>query len=420
MAARPEPARIPFARGVATSWPALLHPPTFSWAALLLAGCIAMAVVVLRGAGPDRSVPPLTVQVALPGIGAGAPADLSALRSALPSGSGALTPALYYRDTSVAVTAVRYAAHLTGDLVHVPEHAVAALTTPEQVEAAVTFAANPLLLRASAPEVEGVGGVSVLRARLGLSPGDPLPPYFTYEAQRGDTVAGLARRFGISEDAILFNNWELWDPDHLDPGISLTIPTADGVVYTVRLGDTLFDVIQNYDADMDATLAFPGNNLPSPDRLVEGSTILLVGGAASLAPGAGFSGPVFAIPDFQWPVGGLLSDFFGAARGNLWGFHTGIDLSAPIGTFIGAAAPGTVIQAGWDGSFGLNVLIDHGGGVITRYAHMDHIDAFLGEFLNAGDLVGFVGQTGLVTGPHLHFEIIMGGVPQDPLIWLNS
>ena len=79
-----------------------------------------------------------------------------------------------------------------------------------------------------------------------------------------------------------------------------------------------------------------------------------------------------------------------------------------------------MIQAGWAGAFGNNVLVDHGGGVITRYAHMDHIDAFLGEFVNAGDLLGFVGSTGEATGPHLHFEIMMGGVPVDPLVWLNS
>ena len=116
----------------------------------------------------------------------------------------------------------------------------------------------------------------------------------------------------------------------------------------------------------------------------------------------------------------MLTDFFGSARGNQLGFHTGVDFSAPTGTFVGAAAHGVVIQAGWEGSFGYLVTVDHGGGVLTRYAHLSHIDVFLGETVTPGDLIGFVGNTGLSSGPHLHFEIIMGGTFVDPLIWLNS
>ena len=115
-----------------------------------------------------------------------------------------------------------------------------------------------------------------------------------------------------------------------------------------------------------------------------------------------------------------LCDFFGSARGNLAGFHTGVDICAATGTFIGSTAPGIVILAGWDGSFGLSVLVDHGGGVVSRYAHMSHIDVFLGQMVDAGTLLGFVGSTGLASGPHLHFEILMGGTPVEPLAWLNS
>ena len=383
-----------------------------SLAAVLVAALVA-GVAVLFQSNSDASQR-LVITVALPGLGSGAPATLSELRA----GTDAV-PGISQTETLLVTTARRYATHLVGDIVEAPRVAAGPLQTAEEVQIALSVARTLSLVRTEAASLDPVTSDTVLQARLGLAPGEALPPYFTYDVQRGDTVEKIARRFNITTESILINNWEIRDPNLLEPGAQVTVPTRDGVVYTVRLGDTLFALAENYAAEVEDILAFPGNSLDSPDRLVEGSTILLVGGGASEG-GFGATGSVFAIPDFRWPVGGILTDFFGAGRGNSVGFHTGIDLSAPTGTFIGAAAPGIAIQAGWDGSFGNSVLVDHGGGVITRYAHMSHIDVFLGEFVEPGDLIGFLGSTGYSTGSHLHFEIIMGGVPVDPLVWLNS
>lgn len=395
--------------------------PRLSLLSLLVLGVAALAAalaVVPRSdgggvVGSASAAPAAALQVTLPGIGTGAPRTLDEL-SLLES-----------RVSRVELTARRYATHLMGDVLHAPQVAIAPLDGADQVQVALTMAAKPQLYRAAPAVDQGPISQSVLVARLGLEAGEALPPYFTYTIQRGDTVEKLATRFGLQPESILFNNFELGDPDRLPVGGQLTIPTADGVVYTVVLGDTLFEIAENYAADIDDIVAFEGNNLASANDLREGETILLVGGSASLVGpiGGAFGGVLAGPPDFAWPIGGpgvTVSDFYGTPRANRYGFHTGVDWSAPTGTFVGATAPGIVIQAGWDGSYGYSVLVDHGGGYVSRYAHLSAIDVFLGEYVDTGSLIGFSGSTGLSSGPHLHFEIIAGGSPQDPLVWLNS
>ncbi len=393
-------------------------------ASVLVATAVALAVTLIRPDSTGTNIPMeevgnVSVQIALPGLGSGAPVALASPGSLQPAFDVTSAAAIYQHDPSSVVTAARYARHLTADFVDFSSATVQPLLSSEQIQTVVMFAVSPQLLRDTEPILEtDRADETVLSARLGLSPGSALPPYFSYEVQRGDSVAKLAARFGLEASSILNNNWEILDPDHLEPGGQLTIPTRDGIVYTVNLGDTLTAIVENFEADLEATVAYPGNELASADSLIEGSTILLVGGTASATAGFG-SGPVFAIPEFVWPIGGVVTDFFGSPRGNSFGYHTGVDFAAPVGTFVGSAAPGVVVQAGPAGSFGLNVLVDHGGGVVTRYAHLSHIDVFLGEYVDAGSLIGFVGSTGYSTGAHLHFEIIMNGVPVDPLPWLN-
>jgi murein DD-endopeptidase MepM/ murein hydrolase activator NlpD len=105
--------------------------------------------------------------------------------------------------------------------------------------------------------------------------------------------------------------------------------------------------------------------------------------------------------------------------GPRWGsFHYGLDIGAGFGTPIHAAAAGTVIYAGWYDGFGNFVIVDHGGGLSTTYGHQSQIAVSVGEHVEQGQLIGYVGSTGFSTGPHLDFEVRVNGTPVDPLGYL--
>jgi Peptidase family M23 len=120
----------------------------------------------------------------------------------------------------------------------------------------------------------------------------------------------------------------------------------------------------------------------------------------------------------QMPVQGHLTSAFGERFHPILGyerFHAGVDLGAAAGTPIVAAADGKVLSAGWAGGYGRAVEIAHAGGIETKYGHMSRIAAYPGESVRRGDVIGYVGSSGLSTGPHLHFEVMKNGRPVNPL-----
>jgi murein DD-endopeptidase MepM/ murein hydrolase activator NlpD len=120
---------------------------------------------------------------------------------------------------------------------------------------------------------------------------------------------------------------------------------------------------------------------------------------------------------FSWPVIGPITSPFGWRQNPFGGgpeFHQGLDIAAPTGTTVTAAAGGTVIMAQWYGGYGNYILIDHGGGYSTGYGHLSAIYVSTGQVVQRGQAIGAVGSTGQSTGPHLHFEIRIAGKPVDP------
>ena len=117
----------------------------------------------------------------------------------------------------------------------------------------------------------------------------------------------------------------------------------------------------------------------------------------------------------QWPVQGPITSPFGWRWGRM---HEGIDIGVGYGTPIHAAASGTVIYCGWEEGYGNLVVIDHGGGIATAYGHQSSIAVGCGQAVTQGEVIGYVGCTGHCFGPHLHFEVRVGGTPVDPLGYL--
>lgn len=125
-----------------------------------------------------------------------------------------------------------------------------------------------------------------------------------------------------------------------------------------------------------------------------------------------------------WPVNGTLEGGFGGRRnpfgGSGWEFHSGQDIQADLGTPVVAGASGTISFVGWQNGYGQLVVIDHGGGLSTRYGHLSHIDVNLGQTVARGQFIGKVGSTGRSTGPHLHYEVRINDQAVNPLPYLLS
>lgn len=127
---------------------------------------------------------------------------------------------------------------------------------------------------------------------------------------------------------------------------------------------------------------------------------------------------------FMWPVGGgsnYISSYYGSRYiFGRWRFHTGLDIASRGAALpIYASQSGRVVQASWNGSYGMNIVIDHGNGVQTRYAHLSAFKCNVGDYVSKGDRIAIMGRTGTATGIHLHFEIISSGKTMNPLNYLK-
>lgn len=190
-----------------------------------------------------------------------------------------------------------------------------------------------------------------------------------------------------------------------------------GVFHVVKPGQTLWRIAHAY--GVDETELARLNDVRSAAELRAGQSLWIPGASRVLDVPVVAPAPAPAEPArrarFEWPIKGVLVSLFGKRGGE---HHDGIDIAAPEGTRIGAAARGRVIFAGQERGYGNLAIVDHGGGEATVYAHCRELDVRVGEEVRTGQLIGEVGRTGRATGPHLHFEVREHAIPRNPLLFL--
>ena len=234
-----------------------------------------------------------------------------------------------------------------------------------------------------------------------------------YTVREGDTLSGIAGMFDVSINTIIGANDIRGGV--IKPGQTLIILPITGVQHTVVAGETLASLAKKYNSDAHGIAVY--NDLADGQSLKVGTVLLIPNGVLSTPtpkssqPSStrgktkqqllGGSGPAIE-GYYRWPVAG------GVITQKLHGWN-GIDIGAPKGTSVYAAAAGTVIVAigngGWNGGYGSYVVIQHLNGTQTLYAHMSKVLVSPGSQVSQGDIIGKVGSTGKSTGSHLHFEI---------------
>jgi LysM repeat protein len=273
----------------------------------------------------------------------------------------------------------------------------------------------------SAPEVLSASIDSSISTNISSNRGKIID----YTVVDGDTISSIANKFGISTDTILWQN-NLRDSDSIKIGQTLEILPVSGIAHTVQKGDTVYSIAKKYGLPSSEAIAeFPFNSFANDETfdLAIGQTIIVPNGvkpslfgtvspaiAVQITPNAG---TVVASGRFAWPTQGVIT------QGFYW-YHPGVDIANNAMPSILAADSGRIIAEGWDNTgYGNRIIIDHGNGLQTLYAHMSAFYVTMGQTVNRGDAIGRMGSTGHSTGPHLHFEIHSNGGRLNPLSYLN-
>lgn len=232
----------------------------------------------------------------------------------------------------------------------------------------------------------------------------------TYTVVSGDTLSQIAEKFDISINTIRWAN-NLPINAQIKVGQKLTILPVTGVKYTVKSGDTISGIASKFDADQAEILDF--NDLdnankikPGLDLIIPDAEPLVVSTIKSSSP----SSPIVkSATQVQTEDGYYINPIPGSVLTQGTHGYNGVDFGAPIGTHVVASASGEVIVAKdaskWNGGYGYYVVIKHGNGTQTLYAHLSEILVEVGQTVTQGELIALSGNTGRSTGPHLHFEV---------------
>ncbi|MBI1998898.1 MAG: peptidoglycan DD-metalloendopeptidase family protein [Parcubacteria group bacterium] len=228
-----------------------------------------------------------------------------------------------------------------------------------------------------------------------------------YVVREGDSLSQIAHMFGVSANTIIWAN-NIARGDLISIGQTLVILPVSGVRYTVLKGDTLGSIAAKLKGDVDEIARF--NDLANTAELAVGSVIVIPDGELGTAIREKYGVPSTVVygtngPSYEGYYERPLAS--GRKTQGLHGFN-GVDIGAPFGTPVYAAAAGTVIvsrDSGWNGGYGQYTVVSHSNGTQTLYAHMGSIVAPEGVYVEQGQIIGYVGSTGRSTGPHLHFEV---------------
>jgi murein DD-endopeptidase MepM/ murein hydrolase activator NlpD len=276
---------------------------------------------------------------------------------------------------------------------------------------------------------ESENGLNSITRNIQLKTNIPERPRYTvekYTVARGDSVFAIAENYNITPETLLWANYDTLqdDPHNLKPGITLNVPPTDGIYYQWKDGDTLESVANEFKADTDAILGWPGNDIDLTNPTIDpGSWVMVPGGerefvqwliptiatgssgtsstSASSCPGGAVGSGAFV-----WPA-----DNHFLSGNDYWSGHLGIDIAAGEGAPIYAADSGvvTMAQGGDNYGYGNVIQIDHGNGYSTVYAHLSVIGVSACQSVYAGEWIGSAGSTGNAQGAHLHFEVRQGG-----------
>lgn len=258
----------------------------------------------------------------------------------------------------------------------------------------------------------------------------------SYTVATGDSIFGIAEEFDLEPETVLWANYDVLndDPHMISVGQTLVIPPVDGILYEWQEGDTLEKIAEKYYANVDDILLYPGNNLDMTNPTIDPGTMVMIPdgyrayttwvvpsvasddagvnttilGSGGCATSVGFVGTY----TFIWPTP------YRIISGNdYWSGHQALDMMCYLGDGITASDSGVVIYSGAiSGGYGNMVMIDHGNGYQTLYAHLSTIYVTCGQSVYQGQVIGACGSTGNSTGPHLHFEIRLNGGFINP--WL--
>jgi len=261
-----------------------------------------------------------------------------------------------------------------------------------------------------------------------------------YTVDIGDSIFGIAKQFDVKPDSLLWANEETLSGgvDYLSVGMKLNIPPTDGVYYLWKEGDKLDVVAARYRADPEDIILWVGNDvdITNPD-FKPGNYVMIPGGKGEykqwvvpvIPTGKNGAVQTLAGPgsctvmgyvligtgSFIWPTGNRF-----LSGNDYWDGHQGIDIAAGEGAPIYAADNGTIVYAGWNpNGYGNLVMIDHGNGYATLYAHLSAVNVSCAVGVAKGQVVGYGGSTGNSTGAHLHFELRYGGGTINPWTMLE-